>query len=49
MTDYNAKKVPELKDLLKERSLPTSGKKEELVARLVESDSKPSTSSGICA
>src|SRR5271167_1991740 len=38
MMDYSKLKVAELKDLLTSRSLPVSGKKEELVARLVESD-----------
>jgi SAP domain-containing ribonucleoprotein len=49
MTDYSKLKVPslfvtsnnkvtELKDLLAQRSLPVSGKKEELVARLTEND-----------
>jgi SAP domain-containing ribonucleoprotein len=49
MTDYSKLKVPsllvasnnkvtELKDLLAQRSLPVSGKKEELVARLTEHD-----------
>jgi hypothetical protein len=38
MTDYSKLKVAELKDLLSARSLPVSGKKEELIARLTESD-----------
>jgi SAP domain-containing ribonucleoprotein len=37
-TDYAKLKVTELKELLTARSLPVSGKKEELVARLVEND-----------
>lgn len=52
MPDYSAQKVAELKDLLKQRSLPTSGNKQELVARLQESDGKPAAaaaSSGTCA
>ena len=36
MADYNALKVPDLKKLLQTRSLPVSGNKAELVARLVE-------------
>ena len=36
--DYSKLKVTELKELLQARSLPVSGKKEELVARLTESD-----------
>merc|ERR1711991_841827 len=35
---YSSMKNAELKDLLKERDLPTSGKKAELVARLEEHD-----------
>ena len=38
MTDYSKLKVTDLKDLLSARSLPVSGKKEELIARLTESD-----------
>ena len=38
MTDYSKLKVTDLKDLLSTRSLPVSGKKEELIARLTESD-----------
>jgi hypothetical protein len=37
--DYSKLKVTELKELLTSRSLPVSGKKEELVARLTEADS----------
>ena len=36
--DYAKLKVTELKELLSARSLPLSGKKEELVARLIEND-----------
>lgn len=36
--DYSKLKVTELKELLQARSLPVSGKKEDLVARLTESD-----------
>ena len=38
--DYSKLKVAELKEELGKRSLPVSGKKEELVARLVESEGK---------
>ena len=38
--DYSKLKVAELKEELAKRSLPVSGKKEELVARLVESEGK---------
>jgi SAP domain-containing ribonucleoprotein len=36
--DYSKLKVSELKELLASRSLPVSGKKEDLVVRLVASD-----------
>ncbi|KAI9681432.1 MAG: hypothetical protein M1817_002716 [Caeruleum heppii] len=39
MSDYNTLKVPDLKKLLQERSLPVSGNKAELIARLQENDS----------
>jgi hypothetical protein len=39
LMDYSKLKVTELKELLTARSLPVSGKKEELVARLTEADS----------
>lgn len=46
-TDYSKKKNAELEDLLKSRSLPHTGKKAELVARLQQYDadqtSKPTT------
>ena len=32
--NYDSMTVPQLKELLKERGLPLSGKKEELIARL---------------
>ena len=38
--DYSKLKVTELKEELGKRSLPVSGKKEELVARLLESEGK---------
>ncbi|KAM3070458.1 hypothetical protein ACMFMG_010281 [Clarireedia jacksonii] len=41
MTDYSQLKVPELKKLLQEKSLPISGNKADLVARLQEADKKP--------
>lgn len=40
MTDYEALKVPELKALLKDRSLALTGRKADLINRLKESDSK---------
>jgi SAP domain-containing ribonucleoprotein len=36
--EYSKLKVTELKELLSERSLPLTGKKEDLIARLVEND-----------
>jgi len=42
MTDYKPLKVPELKSLLQERSLPVSGNKAELIARLEEHDKSKS-------
>ncbi|KAI9756838.1 MAG: hypothetical protein M4579_003674 [Chaenotheca gracillima] len=47
MADYNNLKVPELKKLLQDRSLPVSGNKAELITRLHEHDtssSKPALS-----
>ena len=41
--DYSKLKVAELKDLLTARSLPVYGKKEDLIARLTESDAKKHT------
>ncbi|KAB8296952.1 hypothetical protein EYC80_002360 [Monilinia laxa] len=41
MTDYSQLKVPELKKLLQEKSLPISGNKADLIARLQESERKP--------
>ncbi|MEK9695422.1 MAG: 50S ribosomal protein L32e [Candidatus Poseidoniales archaeon] len=38
MTEYESMKVAELKDLLRERNLSLSGKKDDLIARLLESD-----------
>ena len=38
MVDYNTFKVPELKKLLQEKSLPVAGNKAELVARLHKYD-----------
>lgn len=49
MADYSSMKVPELKKLLGERSLTTSGNKSDLIARLEENDKKPATSSGAYA
>jgi len=42
MADYNSLKVPELKKLLQDRSLPISGNKADLIARLQENDKKSS-------
>tara|TARA_B100000029_G_scaffold417828_1_gene422619 strand:+ start:1138 stop:1806 length:669 start_codon:yes stop_codon:yes gene_type:complete len=39
MTDYESLTVADLKDVLRERGLPVSGKKAELIARLQEHDS----------
>ena len=39
-TDYNKKKVDELQELLKARSLPHTGKKADLVARLQQHDTE---------
>lgn len=39
--DYADKNVEELKDLLRERDLPVSGSKEQLIERLVEDDNAP--------
>jgi SAP domain-containing ribonucleoprotein len=47
MVDYNAMKVPDLKKLLGERSLPISGNKADLIARLQEDDTKKSGSAGM--
>ncbi|TGO86158.1 hypothetical protein BPOR_0329g00050 [Botrytis porri] len=41
MTDYSQLKVPELKKLLQEKSLPISGNKADLIARLQESEKAP--------
>ncbi|KAF3770639.1 hypothetical protein M406DRAFT_248892 [Cryphonectria parasitica EP155] len=42
MTDYASLKVPDLKKLLSERSLPQSGNKADLIARLQEHDKSTS-------
>ena len=39
MTDYDALTVAQLKELLREQNLTTSGKKADLIARLKESAS----------
>ncbi|ESZ92301.1 hypothetical protein SBOR_7292 [Sclerotinia borealis F-4128] len=41
MADYSQLKVPELKKLLQEKSLPISGNKADLIGRLQESEQKP--------
>lgn len=38
MSDYASLKVPELKKLLQEKSLPITGNKADLIARLQEHD-----------
>ncbi len=38
MVDYASKTVAQLQEILRSRSLPHSGKKAELIARLEESD-----------
>lgn len=42
MADYASLKVPDLKKLLSERSLPQSGNKADLIARLQENDKSTS-------
>ena len=49
MPDYAALKVPELKKLLQEKSLPITGNKADLIARLQEHDQsleKPQAAAG---
>jgi SAP domain-containing ribonucleoprotein len=41
MPDYSHFKVPELRKLLQDKSLPISGNKAELIARLKEADKTP--------
>ncbi|KAI9803703.1 MAG: hypothetical protein M1833_000615 [Piccolia ochrophora] len=48
MADYTTLKVPDLKKLLQERSLPVSGNKAELIARLQDHD-KPASASAPAA
>ncbi|KAF3910133.1 hypothetical protein AA313_de0207106 [Arthrobotrys entomopaga] len=45
MTDYSKLKVTDLKELLSQRELPTTGKKDELIARLT-ADDKAKASNG---
>jgi hypothetical protein len=47
MPDYQKKTVAELTEILKGRSLPHSGKKAELVARLNEADKAAAASEGM--
>jgi SAP domain-containing ribonucleoprotein len=46
MTDYTQLKVPELKKILTDRSLPISGNKADLIARLQEDDKKSAPTTG---
>lgn len=48
-TDYSKKKVVELEELLKARSLPHTGKKADLIARLQEADLKRNSSTANAA
>lgn len=48
MADYGALKVPDLKKLLQERNLATSGNKADLIKRLQEAD-KEAEASGTAA
>lgn len=45
-TDYAKKTVAELQEILKSRSLPHTGKKAELVARLAEDDQSKEQADG---
>ena len=45
MVDYSSMKVPELKKLLGERSLPHNGNKADLIARLTENDKQKAAES----
>jgi hypothetical protein len=47
MPDYQKKTVAELTEILKGRSLPHSGKKAELIARLNEADKAAKASEGM--
>jgi SAP domain-containing ribonucleoprotein len=47
MPDYQKKTVAELTEILKGRSLPHSGKKAELIARLNEADKAAAPSDGM--
>ena len=48
MPDYQKKTVAELTEILKGRSLPHSGKKADLIARLNEADKATEPSKGSC-
>ena len=48
MPDYQKKTVAELTEILKGRSLPHSGKKAELIARLNEADKAAEPAEGMC-
>ena len=43
MAEYSKKTVADLTEILKSRSLPTSGKKADLIARLTEADKAAET------
>lgn len=47
MPEYGKKTVAELQEILKSRSLPHSGKKADLVARLNEADQSAATTTGV--
>jgi len=47
MADYTTLKVPELKKLLSDRSLPSTGNKPDLIARLQEDDKKKASAPGM--
>jgi len=46
MADYASLKVPELKKLLTDRKLPTTGNKADLIARLQENDNATAAPAG---
>lgn len=46
MSEYSSLKVPELKKLLAEKSLPQTGNKADLIARLQEHDKQADSAEG---